>query len=76
MSMDFSKAQWCKAGDVDREYALFELIYEDVILLDVGYSDDGVFEIAFDEGIANKITDWDSFSRVIEYGRRLADADK
>jgi hypothetical protein len=74
--MDFSKTRWRKATDVDREYAMFELMHEDAMLLYVGYSDDGVFEIAFDEIISNGIIDWDSFSRVIEHGRQLADADK
>lgn len=74
--MDFSKASWRKTTDVNREYAVFELVHDGVVLLDVGFSDDHVFEIGFHEGASNSVVDWDSFFSLLEKGRRIAEDDR
>ena len=74
--MDFSKASWRKTTDVNREYAVFELVHDDAVLLDVGFSDDDVFEVAFHEGVSNTVVDWNSFLRVLDSGKKIAEADK
>lgn len=74
--MDSLKLIWRKTTDVDREHAIFELVSGDVILLDVGFSDGGEFEIAFHEGISNQIIDWNNFLRLLQEGRRIAEIDK
>jgi hypothetical protein len=74
--MNFSEASWRKTTDIDREYAVFELLHNGIILLDVGFSDENVFEIAFHEGLPNTIVDWDHFFAVLDKGRQMAEADK
>jgi hypothetical protein len=74
--MDFSKARWRKTTDVNREHAVFELVHDDVVLLDVGFSDDDVFEIAFHEGVSNTVVDWGSLLRLLDNGKKIAEADK
>lgn len=74
--MNLNNARWRKVTDVDREYALFELLINDEILLDIGYSDDQVFEVLFGRLCFGIKIDWDFLRDLIEEGRRLADADK
>ena len=74
--MDFSKASWRKATDVNREYAVFELVHDGIALLDVGFSDDDVFEIAFHEGVSNTVVSWQDFFDVVERGKEMAEADR
>ena len=74
--MDLSKATWRKATDVNRVYAIFELLCDGVILLDVGFSDSGVLEVAFHEGITNVVAHWDMFLEVLGDGRKIAESDK
>ncbi len=68
--------RWRKSTDVDREYSLFELLTNEVLLLDVGFSDEGVFEIAFHEQASGWMIDWDHFEAIIDEGRCLAQADQ
>lgn len=74
--MDLSKSRWRKATDVDREHAIFELVVDDMTLLDVGFSDDGILEISFDAGISSTLTSYEEFSLVLARGKQLAEADK
>lgn len=44
-----------KCSDIGREYAVFELVdKDDIILLDVGYSDERELEVTFHQGISNR----------------------
>lgn len=74
--MDLSKATWRKATDVNREYAIFELVHDGVVLLDVGLSDSEVLEVAFHEGLANVVSPWDIFLQVLGEGRKIAELNK
>ena len=65
-----------KATDVRREYAAFELLADGVPILDVGFSDERTFEVAFNEQIAGIIIDWDKLRDWIEEGRRMAEVDR
>lgn len=76
MDMDFLKARWRKVTDVNRKYALFELVDDGTVLLDVGFSDNDIFEIAFHEGVSNAIVDWDRFVDILDKGRKMAEVDK
>jgi len=68
-------ARWRKASDINREYALFELVVGDIAVLDVGFDDDRRFEIAFNPAIGQIVDHWDRFERLIQEGRALAEAD-
>lgn len=57
-----------KATDVNREHATFELLMDGVPILDVGFSDDGRFEISFNEGIVGKVFEPEVFERWIAEG--------
>ncbi|MGO4303660.1 hypothetical protein [Cupriavidus sp. RAF12] len=70
------KYRWRKATDVNREYALFELLEDDILLLDVGFSDDGNFEIAFNPGICGKVIEWTQFLTFVDEGRALSEQDR
>lgn len=68
--------RWRKATDVGREYALFELICGETVLLDIGYSDDGRLEISFDPGICGKMVGWEELVEMLGEGRTLAERDR
>lgn len=72
--MALSEARWRKATDVGRIYPTFELVRNDVIILDIGFSDEGCLEVAFHDGIANVIVDWAELIATIENGKRMAEA--
>jgi hypothetical protein len=68
--------RWRKVTDIDREFAIFELLGDGKVLLDVGYSDAGVFEIVFNEEIVGLVLDWARFEELIEDGRKIAERDR
>lgn len=65
-----------KATDINREFAIFELLANDVVVLDVGFSDSGVLEVAFSEGIAGLVVEWERLKEFIEQGRAMAERDR
>ncbi len=65
-----------KATDIRRENATFELLADDVPILDMGFSDEGTFEVAFNEQIGGIIIAWDKLQAWIEEGRRMAEVDR
>jgi hypothetical protein len=68
---------WRKTSDINREYALFELLDDsDVALLDAGFNDQGVFEVVFNPSISGKILGWEHFVQLIENGKSLALEDR
>ena len=64
-----------KFAPIDREHPIFELVDGDTVLLAIGATDDGVFEIAVHEGAANRVFTFAEFLRFIEQGRQLAEDD-
>lgn len=70
------KYRWRKATDVNRDYALFELVCDGTVILDVGYSDAGVFEVAFSEGANGKVFVWIELQSLVAAGQKLADLDR
>jgi hypothetical protein len=68
--------RWRKASDINREYALFELLEDGEPILDVGFSDAGIFEIAFNPGMAGALIEWEQLRKLIEEGKRLAELDR
>ena len=68
--------RWRKTTDVNREYAIFELLANEKVILDVGYSDTSVFEVAFNQDIGGFVLDWVRFQALIDEGKRLADLDR
>ena len=71
-----NSATWRKFTDINREHAIFELLVDGRVVLDVAYNDEDVFEIAFHEASKNWIRPWESFQRIIQHGRSLADEDR
>jgi|HubBroStandDraft_2_1064218.scaffolds.fasta_scaffold326586_2 hypothetical protein len=65
-----------KAGDINRENALFELLSDDVPILDVGFADDGTLEVAFNEAIGGLIFPCTKLQEWIEKGRKMAELDR
>jgi hypothetical protein len=68
--------RWRKTTDINREHALFELLDDDNPLVDVGFTDEGVFEVAFNPSIGGKVMEWDQFLELIREGRTLAERDR
>jgi hypothetical protein len=68
--------RWRKATDINREYALFELLESDNPILDVGFTDEGVLELTFDPSIAGKVIEWDQFLNLLAEGRALVAQDR
>ena len=72
----FAAYRWRKTSDVNREHALFELLDAETPLLDVGFSDEGVFEVAFNPSIAGKVIECQTpFLQLLNEGRALAERD-
>jgi len=65
-----------KATDINREYAAFELLADDVAILDMGFSDEGTFEVVFNRQIGGIVIAWDKLQDWIEKGRRMAELDR
>jgi hypothetical protein len=68
--------RWRKTTDVNREFAIFELLDDEKIVLDVGFSDAGIFEIGFNREIAGALIEWEKLQKMIEEGKRFAELDK
>lgn len=68
--------RWQKTTDINREHALFELLDGDAPLLDMGFTDDGVLEVAFNPGISGKTMEWGQFLKLLEEGKALAVRDR
>jgi hypothetical protein len=68
--------RWRKTTDINREHAIFELLDGEAPVLDVGFTDEGVFEVAFNPEIAGKVMDWDQFLVLLEEGKALAVNDR
>jgi hypothetical protein len=68
--------RWRKTTDINREHALFELLDGDVPLLDVGFTDEGVFEVAFNQSISGKVLECEQLYKLLEEDRTLADRDR
>jgi len=60
--------RWRKTTDVNREFAIFELLDGEKIILDVGFSDAGIFEIGFNREIAGAPIEWEKLQKMIEEG--------
>lgn len=67
---------WRKTTDINREHALFELLDGDVPLLDVGFTDEGAFEIAFNPSISGRVLELGQLLKLLDEGRTLADRDR
>jgi len=68
--------RWRKVTDINRKYAIFELLANDLLILDIGFSDTGILEIAFNEPIAGFVFGWQRFQELIEEGTRMAELDR
>lgn len=75
MKSNGSSFRFRKCSDINRDHALFELLDGETVLLDIGLSDAGVLEIAFHDGIANRVIASSELNRLLEEGRRLASSD-
>jgi hypothetical protein len=68
--------RWRKVTDVNREHALFELLDDETPVLDVGFTDEWVFEVAFNQSIGGKVMEWMQLLKLLEEGRALAERDR
>ena len=68
--------RWRKVTDIKREHAQFELLDGDVPILDIGYRDDGAFEVAFGPEIVGRIFELKDLEIILSQGKVLADQDR
>lgn len=68
--------RWRKTTDINREYALFELLDGQTPILDVGFTDKGIFEISFNPSIGGETVEWEQFLTLLNEGRTLAEGDR
>ncbi len=68
--------RWRKNTDINREYALFELLDGEAPVLDVGFSDDEIFEVAFNPGIGGRVMEMVQLLKLLDEGRALAERDR
>lgn len=67
--------RWRKTSDIHRENALFELVEGEKTILDLGFSNEGLLEIAFCSSIDGKVFDFRGFLETLENGKILAELD-
>lgn len=67
---------WKKTTDINREYAVFELLADENPILDAGFSDVGIFDITFNAGITGSQIEWNRLRSLIEEGWKLAELDR
>jgi hypothetical protein len=68
--------RWRKVTDTYREFAIFELFADEKLILGVGYSDVGIFEVVFNADITGFALAWAILQELIEEGRNLANSDR
>ena len=68
--------RWRKTTDINREYALFELLDGETPLLDVGFTDEGILEMAFNQAIGGSVLEFEKFLKLLNEGRVLAESDR
>lgn len=68
--------RWRKTTDINREHALFELLEGETPVLDVGFTDEGVFEVAFNPAIGGKVMSLDELQALFREGKALAEGDR
>lgn len=68
--------RWRKTTDINREHALFELLEGEAAVLDVGFSDEGVFEVAFNPAIGGKVMSLNELQTLLNEGKALAEEDR
>lgn len=65
--------RWRKITDINREHALFELLDGETPVLDVGFTDEGIFEVAFNPSIGGKVLEWERLLKLLDEGKALAE---
>lgn len=73
---DLAVGRLRKVTDVNRKHPLFELLVNDVVLLDIGFSNKEQLEVAFNQGIVGWIVDWIVLREWIEKGRAMAEQER
>lgn len=68
--------RWRKATDINREYALFELMDGEAQILDVGFTDEGVLEVSFNPSTCGMVMPWDQLLALLDEGKSLAESDR
>jgi len=68
--------RWRKTTDINREHALFELLDGETPILDAGFTDEEIFEVAFNPSIGGKVIEWEQLLRLLHEGRALAEQDR
>jgi hypothetical protein len=68
--------RWRKATDINHEYAVFELLEDEKSILDIGFSDAGIFEVVFNPDMVGAPIEWEKLRKMIEEGKRLAELDQ
>lgn len=74
--MDTVSYRWRKTTDINREYALFELLEGETPVLDLGFSDEGMLEVAFNPSVSGRIFGLEQFLKLLDEGRALAELDR
>lgn len=68
--------RWRKVTDINREYALFELMDAGTAILDVGFTDEGVLEVALNPSTGGIVITCDQLLALLDEGRSLAERDR
>jgi hypothetical protein len=68
--------RWRKFTDINRENALFELLDDEENILDVGFTDEGILEVAFNQSIGGVIIGWSELIDFLNQGKALAESDR
>ena len=64
-----------KFSPIDRDYPIYEVVDGDCVLLDVGRTDDGAYEVAFHAGASGRVMSLAVLERMIAEARELLAAE-
>ena len=62
-----------KVTNIESKYATFKLLVGDSVRMDVFFSDEEDFSIAFGGNITNTVSLWDEFVEIVRAGREFAE---
>mgnify|MGYP006982525597 CR=1 FL=1 len=62
---------WRKFTDIDREYPILELVEVDQVLLDLGISDEGVWEFSIHSFGGGKVMTLELFESMLQSGKEI-----
>ena len=73
--MSSSRLRWRRFSPIDRDFPIYELLDDDVIVLDVTKDEHGTLTMAFHEGASGRVLDLEVIEQLIAEVKKLLEKD-